>query len=319
MVRHELGDLAAFAVVAQERSFTRAAARLGTSQSALSHVVRRLEASLGLKLLSRTTRNVGVTEAGERLLETLAPALADIDARLAELGQLREQPSGNVRITCSQHAAETVLWPAVETVMMRYPDVRIELSMDSALTNIVSEQFDGGVRLGEQVEKDMIAVRIGPDLRMLVVGAPAYFERHGHPLTPRDLTTHDCINLRRATRGDLYAWEFERDGHALNVRVGGRLVVNHGEMAIRAALAGLGLAFVMTDRIAEHLESGALVPVLEDWSPPFAGYHLYYPDRRNLTSGFRALLDELRSRASQQPEKSLPSALPQIGKNHRRS
>ncbi|OYU35270.1 LysR family transcriptional regulator [Novosphingobium sp. PASSN1] len=298
MRREELSDLAVFLAVAEARSFTRAAAVLGTSQSAISQIVRRLEASLGLKLLSRTTRNVGVTEAGERLLETLSPALADIDARLAELSQLREQPSGTVRITCSQHAAETVLWPAVEAVMARYPDVHIELSIDSALTNIVSERFDGGVRLGEQVEKDMIAVRIGPDLQMLVVGAPAYFERHGRPLTPRDLTMHYCINLRMATRGDLYAWEFERDGHPLNVRVGGRLVVNHGEMAIRAALAGLGLAFVMTDRIAVELDSGALVPVLEEWSPPFSGYHLYYPDRRNLTLGFRALLDELRSRAS---------------------
>lgn len=298
MARSDLADLSAFAVVAEERSFTRAAARLGTSQSALSHVVRRLESSLGLKLLSRTTRSVGLTEAGERLLETLGPALADIDARLAEIGQLRDRPSGTVRITCSRHAAETVLWPAVAAVMARHPDIRIELSIDAALTNIVAERFDAGVRLGEQVEKDMIAVRIGPDLRMLVVGSPAYFERHGRPVTPRDLTAHDCINLRMATRGDLYAWEFEKDGHALNVRVDGRLVVNDSDMAIRAALGGQGLAFAMADRIEGHLRAGALVPVLEDWSPPFAGHHLYYPDRRNLTTAFRVLLDELRRRVT---------------------
>ncbi|MBA4353052.1 MAG: LysR family transcriptional regulator [Novosphingobium sp.] len=299
MSKNELGDLSAFAIVAEERSFTRAAARLGTSQSALSHTVRRLEEGLGLKLLARTTRSVGLTEAGAQLLETLGPALGEIRARLDELGRLREQPAGTVRITCSQHAAQTVLWPAIDAIMARYPEIRVELSVDGALTNIVTERFDAGVRLGEQVERDMIAVRVGPDLRMLVVGSPAYLARHPAPVTPRDLTGHDCINMRMATKGDLYAWEFEKDGHALRVRVDGRLIVNETETAISAALAGHGLAYAMTDRIAGPLASGALVPVLEDWSPPFAGHHLYYPDRRNLSTAFRAVLDELKSRAAQ--------------------
>lgn len=299
MSKNELGDLSAFAIVAEERSFTRAAARLGTSQSALSHTVRRLEEGLGLKLLARTTRSVGLTEAGAQLLETLGPALGEIRARLDELGRLREQPAGTVRITCSQHAAQTVLWPAIDAIMARYPEIRVELSVDGALTNIVTERFDAGVRLGEQVERDMIAVRVGPDLRMLVVGSPAYLARHPAPVTPRDLTGHDCINMRMATKGDLYAWEFEKDGHALRVRVDGRLIVNETETAISAALAGHGLAYAMTDRIAGPLASGALVPVLEDWSPPFAGHHLYYPDRRNLSPAFRAVLDELKSRAAQ--------------------
>ncbi len=298
MAKSELGDLAAFAIVAEERSFTRAAARLGTSQSALSHTVRRLEETLGLKLLARTTRSVGLTEAGAHLLETLAPALGEIRTRLDDLSRLRERPAGNVRITCSHHAAQTVLWPAIDAVMARYPDIRVELSMDGALTNIVADRFDAGVRLGEQVERDMIAARIGPDLRMLVVGSPDYFAKAGRPLTPRDLTEHDCINMRMATKGDLYAWEFEKDGHALRVRVDGRLTVNEADTAVRAALAGHGLAYAMIDRIENELASGALVPVLEDWSPPFAGHHLYYPDRRNLSPAFRVVLDELKARAA---------------------
>ena len=298
MAKSELGDLAAFAIVAEERSFTRAAARIGTSQSALSHTVRRLEESLGLKLLARTTRSVGLTEAGAQLLETLSPALGDIRARLDELGRLRERPAGTVRITCSQHAAQTLLWPAIDAVMARYPEIRVELSVDGSLTNIVTDRFDAGIRLGEQVERDMIAVRIGPDLRMLVVGSPAYLARHPAPSTPRDLTNHDCINMRMATKGDLYAWEFEKDGHALRVRVDGRLIVNETETAINAALAGHGLTYAMTDRIAGPLATGALVPVLEDWSPPFAGHHLYYPDRRNPSPAFRAVLNELKTRAA---------------------
>lgn len=298
MAKSELGDLAAFAIVAEERSFTRAAARIGTSQSALSHTVRRLEESLGLKLLARTTRSVGLTEAGAQLLETLSPALGEIRARLDELGRLRERPAGTVRITCSQHAAQTLLWPAIDAVMARYPEIHVELSVDGSLTNIVTDRFDAGIRLGEQVERDMIAVRIGPDLRMLVVGSPAYLARHPAPSTPRDLTNHDCINMRMATKGDLYAWEFEKDGHALRVRVDGRLIVNETETAINAALAGHGLTYAMTDRIAGPLATGALVPVLEDWSPPFAGHHLYYPDRRNPSPAFRAVLDELKTRAA---------------------
>jgi DNA-binding transcriptional LysR family regulator len=293
MARNELGDLNVFAVVAEECSFTRAAARLGTSQSALSHTVRRLESGLGIKLLSRTTRNVGVTEAGQQLLDALRPALGEIRARLDELSQYRDRPAGTVRITCSRHATETVLWPAVDGIMARYPDIHIELSIDGALTNIVADRFDAGVRLGESIEKDMIAVRIGPDLRMVVVGSPDYFSEHKPPVTPRDLTAHDCINLRMATRGDLYTWEFEKDGHALNVRVDGRLVVNDSDTAAQAAIAGHGLAYLMSDRISEALASGALLAVLEEWSPPFSGYHLYYPDRRNLSPAFTVLVQEL--------------------------
>lgn len=293
MSRNELGDLAAFAAVADERSFTRAAARLGTSQSAISHTVRRLEERLGVKLLSRTTRNVGVTDAGEQLLAAVRPALGEIRTRLDALSLFRDRPAGTVRITCSRHAANLLLWPAIDVVMAQFPEIRVELSLDGALTNIVAERFDAGVRLGEQVEKDMIAVRIGPEQQMLVVGSPAYFVARGAPATPRDLTRHDCINLRMATRGDLYAWEFEKNGQAINVRVDGRLVVNDSETAKRAALAGHGLAYIMRDGVAGELAAGLLVAVLEDWSPPFSGYHLYYPDRHNLSPAFRVVVDEL--------------------------
>jgi DNA-binding transcriptional LysR family regulator len=239
MVRNELSDLAAFATVAEERSFTRAAAeaaRLGTTQSAISHTVRRLEAHIGVKLLSRTTRTISLTEAGEQLLDAVRPAISEIRARVEALSRFRDRPAGTVRITCCRHAANMLLWPAVDAIMARYPDIRIELSLDGALTNIVADRSDAGVRLGEQVEKDMIAV-----------GAPAYFAKRPAPVTPRDLTRHDCIKLRLATRGDFYAWEFEKDGHALNVRVDGQLVVNDTETDPRAALAGHGLAYVMLD------------------------------------------------------------------------
>lgn len=295
-MRSQFDDLAAFAMVAEESSFTRAATRLGTSQSALSHTVRRLEENLGIKLLSRTTRNVGVTAAGQQMLDTLRPALADIQAQIDAVREMRERPSGTLRIACSRHAAVTIVWPAIERLMARYPEIRVELSLGGALTNIVADRFDAGVRLGEQVEKDMIAMRIGPDQRMVVVGSPAYFAQHAVPATPRDLTAHDCINLRLATRGDLYAWEFEKDGQALNVRVDGRLVVNDTDTARSAAVAGHGLAYLMTDSVAGDLASGALVPVLEDWSAPFAGYHLYYPNRRNHSQAFTLLLEALRYR-----------------------
>lgn len=294
MARRDLDDLAAFAVVAEEKSFTRAAGRLGTSQSALSQIIRRLEAGHGVKLLSRTTRSVGMTEAGERLLETIRPALAEIESGLEALNRFRDKPAGAVRITCSRHAAATVLWPAVDAVLAGYPDITIELSLDGALTNIVTDRFDAGVRLGEHVEKDMIAVRIGPDLRMLVVGSPGYFAANPRPRSPRDLMSHNCINIRMATRGDIYVWEFEKNGRAVNVRVDGRLTVNDSETAIKAAIAGHGLAFVMADGVTEALQSGALEMVLADWSPPFAGHHLYYPQRRNLTPAFRVFLNELK-------------------------
>jgi len=298
MRRDELGDLAAFLAVAEERSFTRAAARLGTSQSALSHTVRRLEARLGLRLLTRTTRSVAPTEAGERLLETLRPAFDEIDARLAALSELRDKPAGTIRITTGQHAAETILWPALLRLLPHYPDVRVELSVDQALTDIVAERYDAGVRLGEQVARDMIAVRIGPDMRMAVVGAPAYFATRPKPKTPHDLTDHTCINLRFPTLGGLYAWEFEKVGRALNVRVDGPLVFNVMPMILKAATDGFGLAFVLEDQAAPLIADGRLLRVLADWCPPFPGYHLYYPSRRQLTPAFALLVESLRYRGS---------------------
>ena len=298
MRRDELGDLPAFLAVAEERSFTRAAARLGTSQSALSHTVRRLEARLGLRLLTRTTRSVAPTEAGERLLETLRPAFDEIDARLAALSELRDKPAGTIRITTGQHAAETILWPALLRLLPHYPDVRVELSVDQALTDIVAERYDAGVRLGEQVARDMIAVRIGPDMRMAVVGAPAYFATRPKPKTPHDLTHHTCINLRFPTLGGLYAWEFEKDGRALNVRVDGPLVFNVMPMILKAATDGFGLAFVLEDQAAPLIADGRLLRVLADWCPPFPGYHLYYPSRRQLTPAFALLVESLRYRGS---------------------
>jgi DNA-binding transcriptional LysR family regulator len=296
MRREEMGDLLALSAVAESRSFTRAAARLGTSQSALSHTIRRLEARLGLRLLTRTTRNVSPTEAGERLLEALRPAFDQIEAKLASLNELREKPAGTIRITTSEHAASTILWPALAKFLPQYPDVHIELSLDSALTDIVANRYDAGVRLGEQLAKDMVAVRIGPDLRMAVVGAPSYFTRRPKPKSPQDLTAHPCINLRMATLGGLYAWELEKDRRQLNVRVDGPLVFNDMRMVLRAALEGFGLAFVMEDQAMHAIEDGRLVRVLADWCPPFAGYHLYYPSRRQPTPAFTLLVDALRFR-----------------------
>ena len=296
MRREELVDLNAFLTVAEERSFTRAAAKLGTSQSALSYTIRRLETRLGVRLLTRTTRSVAPTEAGERLLRTLGPALDTIGAELASLSELREKPAGTIRITTSEHAAETILWPVLEKLLPEYPDIKVELNFDHGLTDIVTERFDAGVRLGEQVAKDMIAVRIGPDLRMAVVGAPSYFARRPKPQTPQDLAEHTCINIRLPTLGGFYAWEFEKDGRALNVRVEGQLVFNNVPMILKAARAGFGLAFVLEDRVEAYLAEGSLVRVLADWCPPFSGYHLYYPSRRQPSPAFALLVDALRYR-----------------------
>ena len=296
MRRDELGDLAVFLAVAEARSFTRAAATLGTSQSAVSQIVRRLEAQMGLQLLTRTTRNVAPTEAGELLVATLRPAFADIDARLSALSALRERPAGTVRITSSRHAAQTILWPAVAKLLGEYPEVAVEISVDGRLTDIVTDRFDAGVRLGEQVAKDMIAVRIGPELRMAVVGAPSYFAKNARPQTPHDLTDHACINIRMATRGDLYTWEFGQGGRDLNVRVEGPLILNDVPMILQAASEGIGLACVMEDQAEELVRCGRLERVLEDWCPPFSGYHLYYPDRRHLPPAFALLVDALRFR-----------------------
>ncbi|MFM5953377.1 MAG: LysR family transcriptional regulator [Novosphingobium sp.] len=298
MKRDELGELAAFLAVGDERSFTRAAARVGTSQSSLSQSVRRLEARLGMRLLSRTTRSVAPTDAGEQLLATVGQAFGAIQERLALLQHYRDRPAGLVRITTSRLAAETVLWSAIDRVLARFPEIEVELSIDGALTNIVTDRFDAGVRLGESVEKDMVALRIGPDLRMAVVGSPGYLAAHPAPRNPRELTGHRCINLRMATRGNLYAWEFEKGGRALSVRVEGPMIANDTDIAVRAAVAGHGLAcMVETDQIQAEIAAGRLVKVLEDWCPPFAGLHIYYPERRNHSPAFRAVLDELRSSA----------------------
>ncbi|MEZ0167623.1 LysR family transcriptional regulator [Microvirga sp. TS319] len=296
MQRDELADLMTFLAVAEERSFTKAAAKLGTSQSALSYAMRRLEERLGIRLLSRTTRSVVPTEAGERLLRTLAPAFGTIDSELAALSELRQKPAGTIRINTGEHAAETILWPVLDRLLPEYPDIKVELDIDNGLTDIVAERYDAGVRLGEHLAQDMIAVRIGPELRMAVVGAPSYFAGHPRPTKPQDLVDHACINLRMRTAGGLYAWEFEQDGRELKVRVEGRLVFNTTTMALKAALSGLGLAYLMEDHVQAHLDNGRLVHVLSDWCPPFSGYHLYYPSRRQHAPAFALLVDALRYR-----------------------
>lgn len=297
MRRDDLVDLNAFLAVAEERSFTRAAARLGVSQSALSHTVRRLETRLGVRLLSRTTRSVAPTEAGERLVAKLGPAFDEIEGQLSALGELRERPAGTIRLTATEHAAETVLWPAVAALMRDYSEVKVEISIDSGLRDIVAERFDAGVRLSERVAADMIAVRIGPDLRMSAVAAPAYFARRPAPRTPQDLATHDCINLRLATLGDLYAWELDRDEQQLRVRVDGQFTSNDVRMILHAARAGFGIAFLPDQYMADDVAAGRLVRVLEDWCPPFPGYHLYYPNRRQPTPAFALLIERLRAGA----------------------
>ncbi|MDB5669944.1 MAG: LysR family transcriptional regulator [Alphaproteobacteria bacterium] len=296
MRRENMADLTMFLAVAEEASFTGAAKKLGISQSALSHTVRRLETRLGLRLLTRTTRSVAPTEAGERLLETLRPAMNDIDDRLAALTQLRERPAGTVRITTSDHAAETILWPAIDRLAGEYPDINVELNVESGFTDIVEGRFDAGVRLGESIAKDMVAVRIGPRLRMAAAASPTYFARHAVPVIPQDLSQHRCINLRMTSAGGIYAWEFEKEGRELRVRVEGQLVLNRTSLIVKAAAAGHGIGFVMEDQIAPLLASGALVRVLEDWCPPFDGHHLYYPSRRQISPAFRIVIDRLRYR-----------------------
>jgi DNA-binding transcriptional LysR family regulator len=296
MRREELGDLAAFLAVARERSFTRAAAQLGTSQSALSHTIRRLEERLGVRLLTRTTRSVSPTVAGERLLQSLGPRFEEIELELAALSELRDKPAGTIRITAGEHAADAILWPALEKVLPDYPDIKVEIIVNYGMIDIVAEGYDAGVRLGEQVARDMIAMRIGPDMRMALVGAAAYFAGRPAPLMPQDLTAHSCINLRLPTYGGLYAWEFAKDGRELKVRVEGQLVFNTLALRRNAALAGLGLAYMPEDAVSAHLADGRLVRVLEDWCPPFPGYHLYYPSRRQSSAAFAVLVDALRYR-----------------------
>ncbi|QPC91819.1 LysR family transcriptional regulator [Mesorhizobium sp. INR15] len=296
MPRENLNELIAFLAVARERSFTKAA-QLGVSQSALSHTIRALEERLGLRLLTRTTRSVSPTEAGERLMRTVGPRLDEIETELTALSALREKPTGTIRITAGEHSAETILWPAIARLLPDYPDIKVEIIIDYGLTDIVAERYDAGVRLGEQVARDMIAVRIGPDMRMALVGAPSYFERHKRPAMPQDLMAHDCINLRLPTYGGLYVWEFEKDGRELNVRVEGQLVFNNIGLRLKAVLAGFGLAYLPEDQVSRELADGRLIRVLADWCPPFPGYHLYYPSRRQATPAFSLLVDALRYRA----------------------
>jgi len=296
MARDNVNDLIAFLAVAREGSFTRAAAKLGMSQPALSRTISTLEARLGLRLLTRSTRSVAPTEAGERLIQTVGPHFDGIEAGLNALTELREKPAGHLRINSVEHATDTILAPALTRLLPDYPDVCVEVINDYALTDIVAERYDAGVRLGEQVAKDMIAVRIGPDFRQAVVGSPSYFEQRPHPRTPHDLTDHACINLRLPTSGGLWSWPFAKGGRELRVRAEGSLVFNTVTMMAKMALAGLGLANLPEDVVQDHVRAGRLVRVLADWSAPASGYHLYYPSRRQPTPAFVLLVNALRYR-----------------------
>jgi DNA-binding transcriptional LysR family regulator len=296
MQRGHLDDLLAFLAVAREQSFTKAAAKLGVSQSALSHTMRTLEARLGVRLLARTTRRVAPTEAGERLVATLGPRFEEIETELAALGELRDKPAGTVRISATEYATEAILLPKLEKLLRDYPDIKVEIAVDYGLTDIVSQRYDAGVRSGEQVGKDMIAVRIGPDMRMAVVGAPAYLRKRGEPKRPQDLIGYNCINLRLPTHGSLYAWEFEKAGRALKVRVDGQFTSNTTALMLDAALAGFGLTYVPEGLAQPHIAKGRLKRVLEDWCPPFSGYHLWYPSRRQSSAAFALVVEALRYR-----------------------
>nr|WP_315054378.1 LysR family transcriptional regulator [uncultured Brevundimonas sp.] len=296
-MRTDFNQLTWFRAVAEERSFTKAAARLGVSQSTLSHAIKQLETRMGIRLLSRTTRSVATTRAGERLLQTIAPRMGEIEDEIAALTAFRDTPSGSIRLTLSDHALETVVWPKLKPVLQTYPDIKVELLLDSTFRNIVEDGYDAGVRLGESVEKDMIAVRIGPDWRLVAVASPAYFAERGRPTHPRDLVRHRCINTRQESAGGLYAWEFEKDGQELRVRVDGQLAFNNSYAQVDAALSGLGIAYIPESIVAAHLESGALEQVLDDWSPMFDGYFLYYPSRRQNLLAFQIIVDALRYRA----------------------
>jgi DNA-binding transcriptional LysR family regulator len=296
-VRDNLNDLIAFVTVARERSFTKAAARLGVSQSALSQTMRALEERLGLRLLTRTTRRVAPTDAGERLLSTIGPRLDGIARDLAALSDMRDKPAGTIRITASEHAASSILLPKLMPLLSGYPDIKLEINTDYRMIDIVEQRFDAGVRLGEHLAKDMIAVRIGPDWRLAVVGSPAYFTRHGAPATPHALTGHACVNIRHRPSGSIYAWEFEKDGHAFAVKAEGQLVFNSIMHVLNAALDGIGLAYVPEPLLAPYLADGRLVQILADWCPTFQGYHLYYPNRRQASPAFSAFVEALRYRA----------------------
>ena len=296
MQRGNLDDLLAFLTVGRERSFTKAAAKLGMSQSSLSHIIRELEARLGVRLLTRTTRSVAPTQAGERLLQNIGPRFEEIDAEIAAVRDLRERPAGTIRITATEYAADGILIPKLAKLLTDYPDIKVEIVVDYGLSNIVAEGYDAGVRSGEQVAKDMIAVRIGPDLRMAVVGAPAYFRKRSEPKKPQDLVGHNCINLRLPSHGGVYAWEFEKSGRELKVRVEGQMILNGANQMLNAAQAGLGLAYIPQDMAGPYLTKGRLRRVLADWCQPYSGYHLFYPSRRQSSAAFNLVVDALRHR-----------------------
>ncbi|KQQ85623.1 LysR family transcriptional regulator [Aureimonas sp. Leaf324] len=296
MPRQNLNDLLAFVAVAREQSFTRAAAKTGVSQSALSHTIRQLEARLGVRLLTRTTRAVSPTEAGERLLAGIGPRFDEIDAEIEALSDLRDKPAGTIRIVAADYAIEHVVWPKLRQFLPNYPDIAVELILDNGLTDIVSERYDAGVRMGEQLSKDMISARIGPDFRLAVVGSPSYFEGRSKPAHPRELVEHRCINFRLPSSGGLYAWEFEEDGREIRIRVEGQLAFNNIFHALDATLDGFGLAYIPEEIVLPLVAEGRLIRVLEDFSPFWDGYHLYYPSRRQASPAFVALVEALRHR-----------------------
>jgi len=296
MARENFNELLLFLAVAEEKSFTKAAAKLGVAQSTLSYGVKELEARMGLRLLTRTTRSVATTEAGERLRQSLAPRISEIEADIEALMAYRDKPAGTVRITLSSHAMESVVWPRLAPIIGDYPDIRLELSVDNVFRNIVEDGFDAGVRLGESLEKDMVAVRIGPDWRLVCVGSPDYFARRSVPETPQELMQHNCINRRLDRVGGLYAWEFEKDGEEVRVRVEGQLTFNTDREMVEAALLGYGIAFVPESLVERHVAEGRLRLVLDDWTPKFAGYYLYYPSRRQNLPAFSVIVDALRER-----------------------
>lgn len=296
MARESLNDLAAFVAVAREQSFTRAAAQLGVSQSALSHSMRGLEARLGVRLLTRTTRSVSPTIAGQRLLESLAPRLEEIWDELAAISDMRDKPAGTVRITATNYAIKYLLWPKLIPLLREYPDINIELVNDYALSDIVADRYDAGVRLGDQVTNGMISVRIGPDVRFAVVGSPEYFKKHSVPLTPNDLTGHRCVNLRLTTHGGLYAWEFEKEGREIRVRVDGQLTFNEIFQVVDAAREGFGLAHVPEEIVRPCIEAGRLVSVLSDYCPVWEGHHLFYASRRQSSRALSLVVETLRHR-----------------------
>jgi DNA-binding transcriptional LysR family regulator len=294
VVKEDFNNLLWFLVVAEERSFTKAAAKLGIAQSTLSHTIKRLEARMGIRLLTRTTRNVAPTEAGERLRQSLAPRVAEIEAEIAALMAFRDKPAGNIRITLSDHALNSVVWPKLRPVLNSYPDIKLELSIDNGFCNIVEDGFDAGIRLGESVQKDMIAVRVGPDWRLVAVASPCYVAAHPVPEHPQDLIGHNCINMRHSPAGGLYVWDFGKDGQELRVRVDGQLTFNTSYAMIDAALNGYGIAYMPEDLVDRHIASGDLVPMLDEWSPMFPGYYIYYPSRRQNLPAFKVIVDALR-------------------------